>query len=527
MRLIHTTRNWYFQQATVRKTNAAGTNSDYLREMTALERNTLLAYWNSNRFTIDPSLPAKSTDTSITCGVNNSSGWRHGNAAFISGSDNSPRYEIVLEPLREGRSNDDYCKRVRNGEMVLSPYARRDVEFKLTNGVTVSNSKDLDGQCLIPPDMLNTHGPWTMYKSGWRNGFFNMGGGLLASVTVYMKRQRSDVTFNVSPFAFGLTSQEVKDKFDKPITPQVDPAWVQSVHADANSRCVDWLTTVAELPETLKSIFSAMRSIAGLLKGWKGRERSVKQQFNQYVAQLKKRIADTTEMLSKAKAKTLLRKLRQKLKKLNKEYSRRGKTLIDWLANAWMTYRYGIMPYVYLIKDVTYAAKKELHKKQYLTTRDDTIVKFDAPALAGYSFSGTAECEVKMMIKYMYEPYLSKISDLARVASANIALTTFELARKSFVWDWFFTFGDALSAGFGTPGDAVDTASTLSFKTTIRGTYVHSSSGATINVNYSSYTRTIPDLGSFRGVYFRPNLTWKRLVDAFAMTWPALKRSIK
>lgn len=516
---------WYFQQAVVFKKNAAGTSYDYVRELTASERQILTAWWDANRWVIDPKLPPL---LSQSCS-SSPPGWMDGYAAYIKGSvNNTPQYDFEIPPLKDGRSNDNFCARQRAGEIIISPYVRRDVSFDFENGVSVHNTKGLNNQCLI--DLKNSSGklPWSYITTpGPFKGFLDMGGGLLCATTFYMKRSLSDIKYDVSPFAYGLTFQNLNDAFTPVHTAPVDPAWVQKVHADANSRCIDWLTTVMEFPETLKAVFGAMRGLGSALKNWKNREKTIRQQWDQYVAQLKKQIAETTNLISKAKPGTIYRRLRRKLKKLNRAYSRKGKKLIDMLTSGWMTYRYGVMPYVYLIKDVLYATEKELVKRQYLTVRDKQLLKINAPSLPGYSFNGEATCEIKMMVKYGYEPYLAKLSDLTRVASANIALTAWELASRSFVWDWFLTVGDALSAGFGKPADATQMATTLTYKTTIKGVYVHEISGAKVLVDYSAYSRTIPDLGSFRGIYFRPNLTLERAVDAFSMLWPTLKKGIK
>lgn len=516
--------SWYFQAADVRKKNAPGTGSDYVRRLTASERKSLTAWWDANRWVIDPGLPPL---LSQSC-ASSPSGWMDGYAAYIKGSaDDNPQYELVIPPLKDGKGNDNFCARQRSGEIVISPYVRRDVSFSFENGVSVHNSKALNQHCQVNLEKNSDKLPWSYISSGRFKGWLDMGNGYLCAVTFSMGRSISDIKYDVSPFAYGLTLQNLEDAFTPVITAPVDPAWVQEVHANANSRCVDWLTTVMEFPETLKAVFGAMRGLGSALKNWKNREKTIRQQWSQYVARLKKQIAETTDLISKAKPGTIYRKLRRKLKKLNKAYSRKGKKLIDMLTSGWMTYRYGVMPYVYLIKDVLYAAEKDLVKRQYLTVRDKKILDVDAPSLPGYSFNGEATCEVKMMIKYGYEPYLAKLSDLTRVASANVALTAWELASRSFVWDWFLTVGDALSAGFGKPADATQMATTLSYRTTIKGVYVHNISGAKVHVDYSAYSRSIPDLGSFRGIYFRPNLTLKRMVDAFSMLWPTLKKGIK
>lgn len=497
------------------------TSTDYKRPMTDSEKAYYIGKIRANQFVIDSSLPSKELNVCSR----SPDGWLKGYAALISGvSQDPPNFDLDVPQLKEGINNLDFCARQRRGEMVVSPYSVRSVSFGINYGARILSARQLPSQCLVTPE---TFPEYFGNMDNRRGIFIDMGSGELGYFSMYLRRSIGEVEMTAHPFETGLTVDNLKSAFHGVIHPPVDPAWVQSAHAEANGRCVDWLTTLAELPETIKQVFTAMRALGRALKGWKNREKSIREEWSQYVSRLKKRISDLTNQLAKAKSVTLVRNLRRKLKKLNKEYSRKGKKLIDMLTSGWMTYRYGVMPYVYLVQDILKVTEKRLHTAQFLATRDKCVLDVEAPQFEGFDFTGIATCEAKLMIKYKYEPALAKLRDLTRVASSNVALTLWELGTRTFVWDWFFTVGDALSAGFGTPSDAVEMAATLSYKTEIRGKYVNRFNGSSIDVDYSAYKRDVPDLGSFRGIYFRPNLNWKRYVDSFAMLWPSIKRSVR
>lgn len=353
-----------------------------------------------------------------------------------------------------------------------------------------------------------------------------MGNGLLGYFQTHVRRAVSTVENGLHPYSLGVSEDSLKAAFGNTIHGEVDPAEVQSIIADANKRAIDWLTSIAELPETIKYIIDGVKSLAGVLKRWKNREESIRKLFTRKREELKKQIDRTLSLLAKAKGKTIYQQLRKKLKVLNKRYSRLGKELIDTLTSAWMQYRYAIMPNVYLVQDAIKAYNSR--KSEYFTTRKKLTVQVEPPNLgSNWAYTGSKTCEAKVFLKYRYNPFTNLLESLSRVGSANFALTAWELGKRSFVWDWFFSVGDALSATFGVPDDTLSTSFCLSYRTSFNGVYVEKNTGAKIEIRYESYDRTSPKISSFTGIYFRPNLNLKRSLDAFSMLWPSLKKNIR
>lgn len=411
--------------------------------------------------------------------------------------------------------------------IIVAPYKRRTVSVTFQNGSGVENARPLGGQIVVSPIEIADILPWT--PSGQYPNYFDMGNDeYLGGFSTLIRYMRGEVRRDIHPYALGISGQLLESSFSPAAEGQVDPAWVQSAVAEANKKALDWLTLVGELPETISSIIGAVRTVRGLIKSFDDRGEALRKNHKKWVESLRERITDLINQLSKAKFKTLRSNLYRQIRRLNRDLSREGKILITKLANLWMSYRYEITPLMMTVRDAVKAAKTI--KNQFFTTRKRQVQKFDPPNLgSNWVFNGRADVTTRIMVKYGYRDNSDdNLSSLSKVLSANFALTSFELISRSFVVDWFFTVGDFLASEFGyTPNKNVTRAATLSHKCDIVGQYVEVNTGAIVNVNYSSYIRHIPDLGSFSGIYFRPNLTLKRMIDSFCLLWPSLKRNIR
>lgn len=475
----------------------------------------------SRSSTVDQSLPPLETFPS-TLGPE----WFAGFAAYISGTGSVvPEESYSIGPLKEGVSNKDFFKRQREGEIIMSPYKLSKVDFVLKNGRSVTPIRYL-GRNAFGPSGAQILSPFPTIKGKDGNMWCTVpGSDEVCNPALMLEREIGEVDFSVKPSDIGLTKEKLNSLFSTTPSNPADPAWIQSVVAEANTRALDWLTTLSELPETIKYLFTIVRNLGSILKKWKSREATIRETFRKMALDLQKQISDTLNLISKAKGKTMIRNLRRKLRTLNRRYSRLGKDLISALSSAWMQYRYAIMPLIYTAEDAAEALRNM--KFQYFVTRDKSAIPLAQPSLGdAWKFEGTSTTNCRVTLKYSYAPF-SDFMSLSRVLSANLATTAWELTSKSFVWDWFFTVGDFLASGFGKPEAATQCVMSVSYEHKIVGTYVHDSTGCEAKVDSLHYAREIPDPRSFSGIYFRKNLNWKRYVDAFAMAWPTLRKSVK
>lgn len=438
----------------------------------------------------------------------------------------SPNAGSLVLDLHKVKSNnrDRWKTRAVTKEMIVASYAVRKCKFDFTYGASQIPEEDFGSYQVHGADIADIL-PWptsTKYP-----GYLDIGGGEFLSTVTTIEYEVAMVDVHVHPFDMGVQAESLRTSFHEPISAPVDPSWVQSEIADANTKALDWLTTFAEAPKTVATIISAIRTIRDVLRSWDKRGEAIRENHKKWVADLRKRISETLDLISKAKATTLKRKLYRTLRKLNNRLSREGKILIDKLTGAWMMYRYEIMPLVYTVQDAVKAANT--YKNQYFTCRGRVITPHSPPDIGPtWVFTGESSITTKLMIKFGYYDDPNSTADLLnRVLYGNILTTGWELITRSFVADWFITVGDWLTASFGfTESESVKRVSTMSHKCVIKGYYVEEFTGAKVIIDFESYERFLPDLSSYSGIYFRPNLTAKRMVDAFCLTWPSLKRTL-
>lgn len=302
-----------------------------------------------------------------------------------------------------------------------------------------------------------------------------------------------------------------------------------SALAECNKRSVDALTAMAEFPETVGEVFSILKAIALLLKDYKRNRDKV---LADGAATLKRiRKAFTIRIKSLERAITSLsgsaRRTARERAKLNREILRARRDLIrqlkrasiqtiDTLGTLWMTYRYSIMPNVYLVRDIG----KALERLDWIRVSESAVDNeaFPVTPLAGYKHSGTRETRVTAVAQVSLKPGDSPLAQLARVASGNLLVTAWELVKLSWVVDWIFNVGDYL-ASISPPINQVSRGVCVAERYTGLITYVSNTSGSRTTIVRNSYNRTVME-PSFNGeLSLSVYLDWKRKLDASVLIW--------
>lgn len=435
--------------------------------------------------------------------------------------------------IKVGSSNQpQYNLSKTSGDIVVQPlYKRRKAKFLFSPGKSVTNEEFVGsvvyaGQATGAFSKVKFPSNEDLRPGEHQYVLIDLGPDKFGDVEGRNDYYVGDVEENVHPYSVGL-SEQMLAAMCEPALPSPDPAWVQESIAESNKKTLDWLTAVAELPETIHSIIGALSTLRDVLHRSDAMGERIRREHKEYLKNLRKKIEDVVNMLSKAKLKTIRNRLTRTLRKLNRELSREGKSLIDKLTSAWMAFRYEIVPLVGTIKDGIEAW--HIKGQTYFTTRDRHVQSFNPILPSNWTFQGTCEFTDRIMIKNRHK--LSSddlLSQLNKVLSGNIALTAWELVSRSFVADWFLTVGDFISAAFGNPASKdVQRASTLSRKLTISGLLIEKTTKAQVDVDISTYVRLEPNLGSFTGLYFRPDWSLKRQIDTFCLAWPTLRKQIR
>lgn len=253
----------------------------------------------------------------------------------------------------------------------------------------------------------------------------------------------------------------------------VDSKLVTKVVAEANSATFDIATEIGEMPETVKMI----------LDGVKGG------------------------------IKLLLR-----AKKDIKQNLSTGSVAKD-AASQWMMYRYGLMPIVYSINDGLDLL--EMSNRKFQSFRGRVDFPFEKFSARGYKCVSAPSIEDRCFLKYGYDLESSVHQGL----KINLVATAWELIPLSFVWDWFFSIGDYLTAFF-TPGVVNQIGCMYSHK--IDGTFVfENETNSVISIDVKYYNAYIINPDSFIGINSDVFVSFKRSMDALALMWLIFKKDAK
>lgn len=303
---------------------------------------------------------------------------------------------------------------------------------------------------------------------------------------------------------------------------------VTDVTAKANTASLDVLTSMAEMPEAVKSIIAGLKVVVTLLKDVKRGEFLVKNKFgakkrdlnlifHRDVKRLKQGLKDPN--LSPARKKAL----QERMDFLNSSHSRSMLSIADELASAladiWLNFRYNIMPNVYLAQDVYDAMEK--YRIEYVTSRgffaEDVMI--NVPNMEPFPL----QIKTSAVIRRNFSA--DSAGQGAGVISNDLFVTAWELVPLSFVIDWFLNIGDVLSAMSYNPswsqeGATLATAvKDINLRLFPSTPYAGFQINPVVTLNGFVYERTVIDPTSLCGLVWKPSVGLARQVDAVALLW--------
>lgn len=126
-------------------------------------------------------------------------------------------------------------------------------------------------------------------------------------------------------------------------------------------------------------------------------------------------------------------------------------------AEAWLTYRYGVLPLIGDIGQIASGLKKKVEKRRYKsiavgssqTTSTNSYTFNGGPASLTFSLQNRESIEVRAISldEYVMDQYES-----IGLSTKDLITLPWELIPYSFVFDWFVNFGDFLKAIVPLPG---------------------------------------------------------------------------
>jgi len=278
----------------------------------------------------------------------------------------------------------------------------------------------------------------------------------------------------------------------------------------------DALSDLAELPETLKMFRSGSKSLSTSLT--------------------KMLSGFSTSDIIKAKDFTPHELRHHALRALRK------------LGNAWMTYRYGIMPVIYSFHDIQKAYKNQILSRYRSVRTISPTSTYSGSVPTNYiGVEKTGNITVKSTVACLYRNANSIAQRMSGIA-VNPFQTAWELIPYSWIADWFLNVGDWITTHLVADYSAYvlcctsirevsNEISTLNYHTTDtvsggtlgglisqcwpNGTYTYGSISQPVDitqvvrvVSNNTYSRDLFLRKDTNELRFNPSLNWKRYTDA-------------
>lgn len=168
------------------------------------------------------------------------------------------------------------------------------------------------------------------------------------------------------------------------------------------------------------------------------------------------------------------------------------------------------------------------YRKRIIKEHQQTVFN-DMFGVGNWKFSGVYTETHRAFIKRSYD-VSTDLKKISRALSADIVMTGVELIKLwSIVFDWFFTISSCLRALNWNPKHTQQ-GSCYSVKTECSGTLkVTNSDGqsAEMQIKYDGYNRNVIYPNASIGIYWDPDFSFIRQLDALAFFWSTNRGTLK
>ena len=316
-------------------------------------------------------------------------------------------------------------------------------------------------------------------------------------------------TFDTAPgslgFPFDLVHNWAKTV---PLNLTVDSEMVTDVLANANTGTVDLLTSLAEAPETLKSILSGCMQILRMYKEARKGEVRLHNKAKKVRAELDrlraksqgdwKDVKDVERRLTRIK--TLEKNLRE---------------LTSAAADVWLQYRLNIYPNVKNV-EASIEGLEQLNT-MFIRYRDFRQSEWPGLDFPGWTRTGDLTIRHRCMIKRGAQ----KKDIFGEVFTVNPFLTAWELVPLSFVVDRYINIGSFIAA-LAPRNPKVTEGATFSWKVMGAMTWTHDETGASVTLDLNFYKRSVIDPSSYICIPFPQSRSMNQHLDHLALAWNLL-----
>ena len=466
-----------------------------------------------------------------------------------------PLDQISLHGFRNSVKTPDFEKRCREGEIIVNDY---DVVKCVISTQIVGELRRRLGRGGGRP-YLDPSNPYLTVTQALCQGRVETGvriGNLLYVCAVWPSVYIYDEEYILPEVTSFLGASWSPQKIYESILKKqqenpVSLRQIQSALADANSKDLDALTAIAEMPETIQSMIDGVKLITKIVKDARKREFKIisrqgtleKEYAQKAYAVFRAR--KEREILKGFTSKKFLRRnpgstmddyhkeVQRRLKRIESfdSYSSRRAArfrrdaaieIADELSSLQLNVQYNIKPTVYLIQDLEQAIRG-YSDRAYASTRKREVINVDVPINDDVTVPLNINQRVFIKRQYNMETSAGRLNALLMT---DVVVTAFEKIRLwSIIGDWVFTISDFLKSISWNPqhiqqGSTASTRGSCAFNFSIPVKFPTASKDCQINfkVEYDGYLRDkISPYPS--GIYWKPEIDLTRALSGIAFAW--------
>lgn len=271
--------------------------------------------------------------------------------------------------------------------------------------------------------------------------------------------------------------------------------------ASANAGVVDLSTSLAELPQTLKSLVLGCISIVTMYKEAQRREFRIMNRV--------KKIRSEWDLLKSRQENLSEREIAAILTR-EKQLARTIQDLISSISQVWLQFRLNIHPTALVIEDTIDGLVLGKAFTRFVRTREYSQ---HTMTLNG----ATVPYEFRCMVKRSLKP----AREWQQFFSANLVRTSWELIPLSFILDRYLAVGDWISANLSNPSAFThDEGSTISWKINTD----FSLPDCMVHVNV--YKRTVINANDYCRIYLPTSRSMFQHMDHAAILWGKVTKTL-
>lgn len=316
---------------------------------------------------------------------------------------------------------------------------------------------------------------------------------------LYEKQTRE---IGVTPYEVGWTDSVIEDLLairPRHLSDDEVQGTIMATTADANRGLIDFATSLAEMPETVRMIYDLCKQILTIYQDAKRKEFRIRNQ---------------------AKGRP------NSVEQANAQWRKNRKEEADAVAGLWLQTRYAIEPLSYMIQDALDLLDK--YANEFFRWRNTCTTVSPLGDLALPSGWVCDKDELQSLGRAFIKRGIKVDSlggTLGNLASTQFLVTAWEMGTLSFVIDWVLNVGNFLSSLTSPTFDYVEGA-TFSWNCEESVNFRHEASGASVLVDIQAYDRKVITPSDYCRLIWNPDITGKRQLDALALSWNIFLRDL-